>query len=320
MTTPEAPPFDPYQPDAHAPRGPWSFLREAVPGGFSALGNQLQASWLVFFLFSNVFWALHLRGLAGWSSLPNYWGELLTARDLWELVENGGLKNHWSGPWVPIAAFGACLWFLWSGWRLQAGSAGLSARLSAWAWGFLDALLIGALPLTLIAMVKLWFLAKLAGTGIQGLCWFALVAGPLVRLACLSAFFLQWWLCRLGRAAGPQAWRLGGWRALGRHLWDAFSRFWLHPIQWGLLVAVGVLLRAGLTFLVLFLAWRWGGGTPLRVTVFLLLQVLVVLFNAWQLGWFLRLVGLFWRHDAAVVQAIRQLQAASLGGGSGSVQ
>lgn len=320
MTTQEAPPFDPYQPDAHAPRGPWTFLREAVTGGFSPLGNRLLASWLAFYLCSNVFWAIHLRGLAGWSSLPNYWGELLTAQDLWELVENGGLKNHWTGPWVPLLAGGAFLWFLWAGWRLQADSAGLPARLSAWAWGLLDALLIGALPLVLVAVLKLWFLAKLGGAGIQGLAWFAWICGPLVRLCCLSAFFLQWWLCRLGRAAGPRGWRRGSWKALGEHLWDAFSRFWLHPIQWGVVVAAGVVLRTALSFLVLFLAWRWGGGTPLRVTVFLLLQVLVVLVNAWQLGWFLRLVGLFWRHDVAVVAAIRQLQVDSRSGVSGSGQ
>jgi hypothetical protein len=36
------------------------------------------------------------------------------------------------------------------------------------------------------------------------------------------------------------------------------------------------------------------------VWVFLGLQALAVLANAWLLGWFLRLAALFLRHDAAV--------------------
>ena len=62
-----------------APRGPWSFMASACAGGCSRWGLQLTAAWVAFSLLSNVLWALHLSRLTGWSSLPNYWGELLTA-------------------------------------------------------------------------------------------------------------------------------------------------------------------------------------------------------------------------------------------------
>ena len=91
-------------PADRAPKGPWCFLKAAGRGGFTCWGVQLLGGWLAFSFLGNVLWALHLRSLTGWSSLPNYWGELLTARDLWELVVNGGLRQHWTGPWVPAAA------------------------------------------------------------------------------------------------------------------------------------------------------------------------------------------------------------------------
>ena len=94
----------------------------------------------------------------------------------------------------------------------------------------------------------------------------------------------------------------------------------MHPVEWTLLVFGGVVVRTGLTFLVLLLAWRWGGGTSLRVWSFLFLQLAVVLVNAWLLGWFLRLVALYGRHDVAVRAVIRQLQAEAGGGDRGSIQ
>lgn len=282
------------------PRGPWSFMAAACPGGFSRWGLQLLAGWLAFSLFSNVLWALHLSRLTGWSSLPNYWGEMLTARDLWELMENGGLKAHWTGPWVPLAAGLAMFWFLWAGWRLQAASAGLPARFGAWLWGLVDALAIGAAPLAALAGLLLWGFAWLAGTGIQGLGWLDWVGGTVVKFAFLSALFLQWWLCRMGRAGGPRDPRLGSWRRLGGHLGLSFRRFWNHPVQWLALVLGGVVLRTGLSLLALILAWRLGGGTIPKVCGLLALQLAVVLVNAWLLGWFLRLAGLFLRHDMAV--------------------
>jgi len=101
------------------PRGPWSFLVPSLRGGGSAWGLHLLAGWLCFHVLTSTFWALHLKALAGWSGLPNYWGELITARDLWELVENGGLKGHWTGPWAPLAALAAMAWFLWAGANLH---------------------------------------------------------------------------------------------------------------------------------------------------------------------------------------------------------
>ena len=282
-----------------APLGPWSFMAAAVPGGFSRWGWQLLGAWLAFSLLTSSLWAVHLGGLTGWSSLPNYWGELLTARDLWELLENAGLRSHWSGPWVPLAAAAALAWSLWAGWRLQAAIAGQPARLGPWLWGAVDTLVIGALPLTLLAGLLLWALAALGATGIPGLGWLNWVGGALVRLAWGSALFLQWWLCRLGRAGRTGRWSPGRLRA---HLGLSLIRLWRHPLQWFTLVLAGAALRAGLSLLVLALAWRWGGGTILKVGGFLALQLGVVCLNAWLIGWFLRLSALFLDHDARVRQ------------------
>jgi hypothetical protein len=251
-------------------------MASACAGGCSRWGLQLTAAWVAFSLLSNVLWALHLSRLTGWSSLPNYWGELLTARDLMELLENGGLRAHWTGPWVPLAAGLAMCWVLWSGWRLQAAAAGLPARFGPWVWGLADALAIGAAPLAALAGLLLLALGGLAGTGIQGFGWCQWVGGSLVRLAFWSALFLQWWLCRLGRAGAPPGPRLGSWRALFRHLGVSFRRFWLHPLQWLSLVLGGVALRTGLTLLALALAWRLGGGTIPKVCGLLAMELAVV--------------------------------------------
>lgn len=303
--------MDPGEPSSSGPapaddpvaRGPWSFMVEALPGGFSRWGLQLLAGWLAFSLLTSVLWALHLRGLTGWSALPDYWGELLTSRDLWELLENGGLRRHWSGPWVPLAAGLSMLWFLWSGWRLQAASAGLPARPGPWLWGLADTLLIGLGPLAALAGALLWACARLGATGIQGLGWLDWVGGGLIRLAFLSALVLQWWLCRLGRAGAPPGFRLGSWGRLARHLGLSFRRLWLHPMQWLSLILGGALLRLGLTLSVLILAWRLGGDTIPRVGAFLALQLAAVLANAWQIGWFLRLAALFHHHDESLTGA-----------------
>jgi hypothetical protein len=257
------------------------------------------AGWLAFALATGTLWSLHLRGLAGWSALPSYWGEILTRRDLWELAVNGGLDQHPTGPWVPLAAGLALLWFLWAGWRLQAEAAGVPARLGPWFWGLVDALAIGAVPLAVLAGLAAWGLCRLGGTGLQGLGWLDWLGGSVVRLGFFSALFLQWWLCRLDRAAAPPGLRMGSRRRLGAHLGLAFRRFWTHPGQWLALVLGGVALRTGLTLLVLTLAWRMGGGTLPRVWAFLALDLAAVAANAWLLGWFLRLTALFQRHDAS---------------------
>lgn len=292
----------PAEGETPTPKGPWSFLAEALPGGLSAWGLQLLLGWLGFHVLTSTLWALHLKALAGWSSLPNYWGELVTVRDLWELAENGGLKDHWTGPFAPLAALAALVLFLWASWQVQARAAGVEGRFKAWLLGFLDALVLSALPLAALGYLALGFLAWLAETGIQGLGWLNLIGGLLIRLAILSTFFLQAWLCRLDRAGNPG-------RPLGLHLRRSFLRLWLHPIQWLVLVAGGVATRAGLPFLVLLLGWRLGGGTIVRVWSLLGLQALVVLLNAWLIGWFLRVTARFWRNDEAVQTVISDLEA-----------
>jgi hypothetical protein len=272
----------------------------AVRGGLSRWGLQLMAGWLAFSLASGVFWAVHLRGLVGQSALANYWGELLTARDLWELAANGGMRQHWTGPWVPLAAGLALLWFLWAGWRLQADAIGRPARLGPWFWGLVDALVIGAGPLALLAGLLALGCARLGATGIPVLGWLGWVLGGLVRLAFFSALFVQWWLCRLDRAVQPAGPCLGSWGRLAGHLGLSFRRFWRFPAQWLTLILGGVVLRTGLTLLALGLSWRMGGGTLPKVWACLVLQLAVVAVNAWLLGWFLRLGALFLDHEATV--------------------
>ena len=304
--------LDAPRPETPVPQGPWAFLTGALDGGFARWGLHLMAGWLCFHVLTSTLWALHLKALAGWSSLPNYWGELITLKDIWELAENGGLKDHWTGPWLPLAALLAMLWFLWAGWQVQARTAGLPARFSAWFWGFLDALVLAAVPLAILGGTALWLTGKLASSGIQGLGWLDWVGGAVIRLAVFSTFFLQAWLCRLDRGAAT-GWALGGWNALGRHLRRSFLRLWAHPLQWGVLVTGGVVVRAGLPFLVLLLGWRMGGGTPVRVWSLLGLQALAVLANAWLIGWFLRVAALFWRNDDAVQAVIMDLEAQTTG-------
>ncbi|HLO67614.1 MAG TPA: hypothetical protein VK188_11380 [Holophaga sp.] len=289
-------------PEALSPRGPWGFLAPAARMGLDGWTLQFMAAWLCFHVLTSTFWALHLKALAGSSALPAYWGELLTLRDVWEMAENGGLKNHPLGLLAPLGAGAAFLWSLWAGWKLQARAAGLKASFGAWCGGFLDALLVGALPIGLLAWIVLGLLSRMASTGIQGLGWLDLAGGTVARLAFVSTFFLQAWLCRLGRAGRPGT-------AYGDHLGRSFLRLWTHAIQWPVLVVAGAALRAGLPFLVLVLGWRLGGGTPARVAWLLVLQALAVAASAWLMAWFLRVTALFWRHDAQVRDAIQDLES-----------
>ena len=294
--------------EALSPRGPWTFLRAALPGGFSGAGLELLGAWLGFQILSSSLWAQHLRHLAGWSALPTFWGEQLSARDVWELVVNGKLGEHPLGFWTPLFALGFLAWALWAGWKVQAKAAGQRPAFAPWAFGLVDAALIGLLPILLVESALTWFLGFLGATGIQGLGWANLVGGTLVRLTAVSAFLLQWWLCRANRAKASGGFRMGSWSALGRHLGHSFLRLWLNAMQWALLLAGGVVVRLGLHLLVLLLAWRWGGGTPVRVWAFLLLQGLATLAAAWVMGWMLRLVAFFGEHDARVREEIRRLQ------------
>ena len=279
--------------EALAPRAPWSFLAPAAPGGFSRWGWGLMAGWLLVLLGPTLGWAGHIRRAAGWSALPSHWGEGLSAREIWELWENGGLHHRLTNsPTVHLFGLGLVL-VLWCGWRLQAERAALQVRLGPWLLGALDTLLIGFLPLGLVAWLVDAVLARLGGSGLEFLGWTAFFGRPLVWMALISALNLQWWLCRLGRAAGLS-------RGYPAHLRECFAGLWSHPIQWGFVSLGGAALRSLLPFLVLLLAWRMGGGTTFRVWLFLLLQLLVTAINGWLLGWLLRATALFWRHDAIV--------------------
>jgi len=278
------------------PRAPWTFLRPALPGGFTRWGWGLGVGWLLVLLGPALGWAGHLRRAAGSSALPSHWGESLTVRDLWELWENGGLQHRLTNsPTVHLFAVGLII-VLWCGWRMQAETAGQKARLGPWLLGALDTLLIGFLPILTAAWVIDRALAWAGASGLEGLGWAAFFGRPLLWMATLGTLNLQWWFCRLGRSAGLSR----GYRA---HLGDCFKCLWSHPIQWSGLTLGGAACRSLPPFLVLLLAWRLGGGTPFRVWLFLLLQLTVTAINAWLLGWLLRSAARFWNHDAAVRDA-----------------
>ncbi len=279
--------------EALAPRGPWSLLALATPGGFTRWGWGLMTGWMLVLLGPALGWAGHIRRAAGWSALPNHWGESLSARDIWELWENGSLQHRLTNsPTVHLFGLGLIA-VLWCGWHMQAERAGLKARLGPWLLGALDTVLIGFLPLGLVAWMVDLVLAWLGGSGLDVLGWAAFFGRPLVWMALIAALNLQWWLCRLGRAAGLS-------RGYRTHLGDCFLGLWSHPIQWGFISVGGAALRSLLPFLVLLLAWRMGGTTTFRVWLFLLLQLFVTAVNGWLMGWLLRATALFWHHDTVV--------------------
>ena len=301
---PEARPTTIHTEDPQAPRAPWSFLQVALPGGLGRWGWGLMLGWVLVVTGPALGWAGHLRRAAGWSALPTHWGEQLSARDIWELWQNGGIQHRLTNsPTVHLFGMGLII-VLWCGWRLQAETAGTRATLGPWLLGALDTLLIGVLPLGLVAWGLDASLAYLGRLGITGLGWTAFIGRPLVWMAFIAALNIQWWLCRLGWTERLHA----GWR---RHLKDAFLALWSHPVQWGALALGGAAARAIPPFLVLLLAWRMGGGTSLRVWTFLLLQVLVTLLNGWILGWLLRAAALYWRHDHTVRGACTVLEEAA---------
>ncbi len=284
-------------------------MKEAAGGGLSKWTWQLMAAWAAFQVLTSLVWAKHLRGFAGigsspgGSALPNNWGEHLTAKDIWELMENGGMKHEPFGSALPLLAIICLVWVFWSGWCMQADLLGFRARLKHWFFGMLDALLIGLLPLGIVFGLVRWVLSRLGATGIQGLGWAALIGIPLITMAFVSALGLQWWLCRVDRGAGSSG--------LLRHWGRSFLRLWMHPVQWTGLVLGGVALRAGLAFLAIWIGWHLGGGSASRVRLFLLLELLSAAINAWLLGWFLRLAALFWRQDEKVRNVRLELNDAS---------
>jgi hypothetical protein len=279
-----------------APRAPWLFLKPALPGGFTRWGWGLMTGWMLVLLGPALGWAGHLRRAAGSSALPSHWGESLSARDVWELVENGGLQHRLTNsPTVHLFGLGMVI-VLWCGWRMQAEAGGQKARLGSWLLGALDTVLIGFLPLGLATGLLFWALGPLGRSGIDALGWITFFGRPLIVMALFAALNLQWWFCRLGRAAGLK-------RGYRDHLGASFMRLWSHPIQWGLISVGGAALRSLLPFLVLLLAWRMGGGTTFRVWLFLALQLLVTAVNGWLMGWLLRTSARFWAHDVVVRDA-----------------
>jgi hypothetical protein len=290
--------------EALAPKGPWKFIARAARGGFSFWGVQLILAWAAFQTLTSLSWTEHLGAKLGNSSLANNWGELLTARDLWEIMENGGLRHSPLGFWTTVIGIAAILWALWAGWKVQTEIVGVKASLASWLIAMPVALALGYLPL-LALHASLWnTLAFLSGLGIQFLGWVNLFGGALLRMAFASALLLQWWLCRIDLAhqtpRNTQEWLA--------HLKDSALRLWTSPVQWGNIVIFGVAARVGLAYGVLFIAWEWGGQTLDLLWAFALLQAAAAAINAWIIGWTLRLTALYWKHDVEVRSEIRSLE------------
>lgn len=291
--------------DDFSPRPPFFWIRQALAQGFRGGTLHLMLAWMTFTGVTSAAWALHLQDLTGWSALPNHWGDRLTARDVWELAENGGWGDHPLGTTTTLMAGLAMIWILWAGWRLQARAIDLPARLGPWCWGVLDALLLA--PSLLVPLAgALVALEWLGTTGIQGLGWFRLVVAPLLQATTVSAFMVLWWFSRLGRAQGLSE----GIRGYGRHLGRVFLGLWMNPVQWFMLLFGAATLRALLGFGVLLVGWRWGGGTPMRVWSQLGLWLLAAGAGAWLLAALLRLCAMFWHHDGRVREMRNSLKAA----------
>lgn len=297
----------PTAPETYAPRAPLSFAGAALRGGLGAAGIQFLFGWLAFQVCTSLGWSAHLRSLTGSSSLPTYWGEFVTSRDLWEVLQHGELRAHPLGAWTTTGILLSTCWLLWFGWRMQAATAGVRPGFLPWVRGFGEALVLAILPLFLLRAGGMWVLGGLASTGIQPFGWLYVVGGALLHVTLGGLFMTQWWLCRLDLARPASA--PNGWVGLWRHLSNSFLRLWLSPVHWGCLVVLGGLFRGGLFILTLFLAWRWGGGSVSRVLMAALLLGCVTLLNAWIIGWMMRLTAHFWRHDRRVrdeVQALHQ--------------
>lgn len=291
-----------------APRGPWSFLRAALPGGFTGPGLWLIAGWLLMALPPAFFLARHLVGLTGHSALASHWGERLDLREALELWLNGS----WRHQPLPAASLITLLLglgvVLWSGWRMQAETLARKATAGPWILGGLETLLVGPLPLYLPLAGAVFLLKAFGERGIESFAWILFVLRPLFWLAWTGACFLQWSLLRVGRL-DPQ--RGSWWQALR----DGFLRLWQHPLQWGALVLGGTALRVLLHGGALVLGWRLGGAALGRVWTLVALQLLAGVVGAWSLGFLLRVSARFTAHDAHIRRERRALEAAHREGG-----
>ncbi|MBS1766231.1 MAG: hypothetical protein JST05_02340 [Acidobacteria bacterium] len=288
------------------PRGPWSFLKESAPGGFSGSGRWLLGGWLLMAIGPAFLWASylmdHTRVSGGWSALPAHWGEQLNAKELFELFDRGEVHGP-LGMGAATALIVAIFLILWASWKHQAEAAGLRHKLGAWLGGLMDTCLAG-LPVLITFLLASVFLGYLGGLGVPPLSWFAFYGRPLLALATISTLMIQWWLLRLNRLE-----RKGlGWFG---HVRLGFVRLWRHPIEWLGLALGGAAIRLALNGAVLKLAWRMGGGTVGRVWLFAILSALAALMGAWILGWMLRTTAAFWRHDQAVRRTLAELEAAA---------
>jgi hypothetical protein len=244
----------------------------------------------------------HAQVGGGWSALPAHWGEQLNAKDVYELFDRGEIHGL-LGFGASTALVAGLFLILWASWKHQAEAAGLRQRLGAWIGGFFDLLLAG-IPVLLLYLIVFISLTRVGESGIPPLGWLSFYGKPLLMLSTLSALMMQWWLLRLNRLE-----RKGqNWLA---HLFLGLQRLWSHPVQWAGLALGGALARLALHAAVIDFAWRMGGGTVGRVWIFVLLEALAALIGAWIMGWMLRAVAMFWRHDQAVRRVVAELEAAA---------
>src|SRR5690348_4179693 len=157
------------------PRGPWSFLKEAAPGGFSASGQWLLAGWLLLALAPACFWATYLMGHArvggGWSALPAHWGEQLNAKDMIELFDRGEVHGLLGGT-TSTALIAGLFLILWASWKHQAEAAGLRQKLGAWLGGLFDTLIAG-IPVAVLYLAVSAALCYAGDSGVPPLGWLA---------------------------------------------------------------------------------------------------------------------------------------------------
>jgi hypothetical protein len=293
--------------DGVTPKGPWRFLAAAAPGGFSAWGLHLMAAWVALQLLTSLGLALRLGSAVGGSRVADGWGEAMSAQSLWEVMAQGGP----AGPWPIVAtaaATVALLWTVWAGWKVQAGAAGLAARIRPLLLSLPAALCVGLPPLLALHALLQAALGLMASSGIQFLGWAEFICSPLLRVCLASSLLVQWWLCRIDMAhrapRGPKAWT--------RHAKESFLRLWGHPVQWGAIIFLGASLRLGLSLLALLLAWHLGGQTLPRLLAAQAAFALAAAANAWTICWTLRASALYWKNDAELRAVIGELEA---GGG-----
>ncbi len=297
---------------ALTPLSPFAFFKAGLPSFNKPLWHLL-LSWLAFQWALSSTWALHLKEAMGQSALGAYWGDRISARDIWELAVNGGLGQRPLGFWATALAMICLLSALWAAWRVQEDATLRKASVKPWGMGMVDTLLIGILPMVLICHFSGNLLVWMGSLGFQGLAYLDLIGRPLLTLTATSAVLLQWWLCRGERAekaaqTNPlQGLFLGGSKAYLTHLGDCVLRFWAHALSWLPLLALGVLVRVGLHGLVLWLGWVWGGASVIKVLGLFLLQGLAALSVAYLMAWMLRLVAHFNAHDRRVRMEIRAL-------------